>query len=228
MIIAKKVDGNGHIDILTLVNKYPKLCKEETNVFVFINKIFNQELKSVNTPKISAAVPIITETIGYTSNYKLNLSVPLLKYGIPKDYFIEIIASYFIINNHDGGEITIPIFPNEIVLDCEYGIKKHVEEERELLQKVAEGYEIIGKLYHIGLTEMAEDLREGIIRLEKMDIDGSIKFFRKAIEGFEKWVSDETLKSPNRVDAIKKYLKNLHDSVTHTQSMRNANCLNQP
>ena len=23
-------------------------------------------------------------------------------------------------------------------------------------------------------------------------------------------------------------LKNLHDSVTHTQSMRNANCLNQP
>lgn len=206
MIIAKKVNENGYIDISMLGNKYPKLCVEGTNVLIFANKIFNQELKIVNTPKISLEVSIAAETIGLIVYYKLNLSGLGLKYGIPKDYFIEVIASNFILNLPENKKIFVPIFPNEIVLDCDYGIEKKIKEERELLQKVAEGYEIIGKLYHIGLIQIAEDLREGIVRLEKTDIDGSIKFFRKAIEGFGKWVNPETLKSPNRVDAIKKYL----------------------
>jgi hypothetical protein len=206
MTIAKKVNENGYIDISMLGNKYPKLFIEGTKVLIFANRIFNQELKIVNMPKKSMEAPIFAETVGYTIYYKLNLLNLCLDYGIPKDYFIEVIASNFIVTIQGVERIFIPIFPNEIVLDCDYGIKKQVEEEMGLLQKTAEGYEIIGKLYHIGLTEIAEDLREGIIRSEKTDIDGSIKFFRKAIEGFKGWVNAETLKSPNRVEAIKKYL----------------------
>jgi hypothetical protein len=103
--------------------------------------------------------------------------------------------------------LLVPILPNEIVLDCDSGIERQVKEEVQLLQKVAESYEIIGKLYNKELIEIAEDLREGITRLERNDIDGSIKFFRKVLEGFEKWIDADTIKSPNRVEAIKKYLK---------------------
>lgn len=209
MIMAKKVNENGYIDILNLRNKYPKLCYESMKVLIFVNRIFNQEFKVVNTPKISIEAPIIIEKIGeYITNYRLDLSGIWLKYGVPKEYFIEAIASNFIIRiKEDGKTLMVPIFPNEIVSDCDYEIEKRIKEEVETLQKVGESYEIIGKLYYKGLIEIAEDLREGLIRTEKNDIDGSIKFFRKVVEGFGSWVNADTIKSPNRVEAINKFLK---------------------
>lgn len=208
MIMAKKVNENGCMDILNLRNKYPKLCYEGMNVLIFANRIFNQEFKVVNTPKISIEAPIITEKISdYIINYRLDLSGIWIKYGIPKDYFIEVIASNFVIRiKEDEKTLMVPIFPNEIVPDCDYGIEKRIKEDLETLQKVAESYEIVGKLYNKGLIEIAEDLREGLIRTEKNDIDGSIKFFRKVVEGFKGWVNTDTIKSSNRVEAINKFL----------------------
>ncbi|RLI62079.1 MAG: hypothetical protein DRO88_12245, partial [Promethearchaeia archaeon] len=67
----------------------------------------------------------------------------------------------------------------------------------------------------IGLMEIADDLRDGIVRSERGDIDGSIKFFRKVIEGFESWVNKDVVGSSNRIEALKKYLKKAYHLLSN-------------
>ena len=206
IIIAKQINESGHVDLQILKYKYPKICVEGINILVFINRIFNEKHKIVRAPQVAIEAPIIGEKSGSFRYPKLDLDTVMLKYGIPKGYYIEVIASNFITKTNEGTGM-IPIFPNEMILDCDYGISGIIKKEVEIIQKVAEVYEIIGKLYTVGMGQIADDLREAIIRLEKGDVDGSIKFFRKVIEGFKSRVSEDILKSSNRVDAYKNYLK---------------------
>ncbi|MCD6236372.1 MAG: hypothetical protein J7K13_00255 [Thermoplasmata archaeon] len=131
----------------------------------------------------------------------------MLKYGIPKGYCVELIITNFIIKSGDK-TVLIPVFPNEIIPDCDYGIREVIETDVKVLQEITETYEVIGKLHYLGLIDIAEDLREAEIRLEKGDIDGSIKFFRKTVEGLKKFVSKNKsiLESANRADALKDYI----------------------
>lgn len=50
-------------------------------------------------------------------------------------------------------------------------------------------------------------MREEIVKWEKGDINGSIKFFREVIKGFESWVNEDIIESSNCVEALKKFLK---------------------
>jgi len=214
MIIAKRINENGQIDIQKLRDKYPKFCVNDVNLLIFINRIFNEKYTVVRTPKITIEAPIVAENIGYVTYYRLNLFNIMAKYGIPKDYYIETIASNFVIKSQEQTTV-IPVFPNEIVLDCDYGIEDIIKKEIEYIQKVGETYEVIGKLHHVGLVKIADDLREAIIRSEKGDVDGSIKFFRKVIEGFESWVNEDVVGSSNRADVLKKYLKKAYHLLSN-------------
>lgn len=205
MVIAKQIDDNGHIDIFTLYHNYPKFCINGVNLLVTLNRVFNRDLKVTRIYKKSMEAPINIITAGGFDSYKLNLFDFMEKGGIPSGYYVEIIISNFIVRN-DRGTKMIPIFPNEIKLDCDSGVGEIINKEIENIRKVAEAYEHIGKLHQHGLINIADDLREAIIRSEKGDYDGSIKFYRKVIEGLKNWVNEDLLKSANRTDSIKKYL----------------------
>lgn len=214
MIIAKRINENGQIDIQKLRDKYPKFCVQDVDLLIFINRIFNEKYDVIRALKITIEAPVVAENIGFSTYYRLNLFNVMAKYGIPKDYYIEVVASNFI-SKDKTQTIMIPIFPNEIILDCDYGIEEIIRKEVENIRKISETYEIIGKLYHIGLMEIADDLRDGIVRSERGDIDGSIKFFRKVIEGFESWVNEDVVGSSNRVKALKKYLKKAYHLLSN-------------
>jgi len=78
-----------------------------------------------------------------------------------------------------------------------------------------EAYEAIGKLYHINLPNIASDLQEGIVRFNKGDIDGSIKFFRKVIEAFKLLINENNVGSSNRAEALKKYLNKTYHLLSN-------------
>lgn len=203
IIIAKRIDEKGFVNVQKLRGKYKKLCVDEAIILIFINRIFNEKYKVIKTLRILIEAPI-TNVGGIF--YKVNLFDIMMKYGIPEDYFVEFVATNFITKRNEEKLMT-PIFYNEMILDCDSGINKIIKEEVENIKKVVEAYEIIGKLHQIGLSEISNDLREGIVRFEKRDVDGSIKFFRRVVEGFEHWVNKDVVKSSNRLEALKIYLK---------------------
>lgn len=210
LLIARRIDENGKIDIHILHEKYPILCKAGVNLVIFISRIFNEEHKVIKTINLSTEVPIVTTGIFP----QIDLLDIMLKYGIPKDYYIEIIASNFV-THHNKEKVLVPIFPNEIFLDCDISIIEIIKEDMQLIQKIGESFELIGKLYHLGFTRIAEDLRNGLLRFEKRDIDGSIKFFRKVIEALQKLINQDIFESSNRMEAIKKYMTKAYHLISN-------------
>ena len=204
LAIVKPIDDKGDIDARKLHEKYSGFCQDGVSVMVFVNRIFNEEKRVVVTPKTSLDVPIKVLKGGYPE-YKINLFRLMEKYGIARLYYVELIATNFIIKRDDK-VVMIPIFPNEIILDCDYGIEVIIKKEIETLHKIGKSYEIIGILQHKDLPQIAEDMREAIIRFERQDYDGAIKFFRKVTEGFKKIADKSSIESENRTDALKKFL----------------------
>lgn len=62
------------------------------------------------------------------------------------------LASNFIIKNKT--QTIIPIFPNELIFDCDNEIEKIIEKEVEIIHKISETYEIIMKLHRVDLTKL--------------------------------------------------------------------------
>lgn len=212
IIIAKQINEEGQIDIRELGYKYPKFCVNGTNLLIFVNRIFNEECVVVMTPRIRLEALIVVED-GYP-HYKLDLLDIMKKYGIAKNYYVEVVATNFIIKEQKQ-LVMIPIFYNEIKVDCDYKIKDIIEKEIRYIQNVGETYEIIGKLHYLGLANIACDLQEAICRLEKRDVDGSIKFFRRVIEGFKSWVNEDVVGSPNRAEVVKNYLNKVYHLLSN-------------
>jgi len=150
MIIVKQINENGQVDIQKLKDKYPKFCTKGMNLLIFINRIFNEKCDVINTLKTTMEASIVAENIGYSTYYKLDLFNVMANYGIPKNYYIEAVASNFIMKYEN--QIIIPIFPNEIILDCDYKIEEIIKRDIEIIRKISETYEIIAKLHHVGLT----------------------------------------------------------------------------
>jgi hypothetical protein len=203
MIIVKPIDSEGKMEVQDLYNKYSFLMSSpDMKILCFINRVFNTQREVVLSPKSSVLADIIKPE-GY-QNSKLNL-ISLLNYGIACGYYVEVIATNFIFRD---GEATnfIPILPNEFVADCHYLIKDLIGEEIKLLKDVGHSYEIIGLLYQKKLGNIGDDFREAIIRFENHDYDGSIKFFRKVIEGFRTYVNGNIVVSKNRTDNLKDFI----------------------
>ena len=203
--MGKSINENGEITLQKLKQKYPNLCVEGVKVIAFINKVYNEDYKVVQLIKKSIEVPIKEYKEGYLFVTVLDLFGIMIKYGIPKGYYVELTITNFIIKSNNK-TILVPIFPNEIKLDCDYGIENVIKRDVESLKKVAEAYEIIGKLSHHNLGEISDDLMEAMIRLEKSDVDGAIKFFRKTIEGLRNIITKDIMKSENRAKELKDYL----------------------
>jgi hypothetical protein len=76
------------------------------------------------------------------------------------------------------------------------------------LRKISGSFETIGLLHQSGNNEITEDLTQGLLRFEKGDWEGAIKFFRKVVEAFRHIVQKEQPieGSKNRAQAIQDFL----------------------
>lgn len=143
---------------------------------------------------------------------KLDVTEFALYEGIPKNYFIEILATNFVyqyVDKNTGAKsiIELPIYPNELLMDVDdYGIKGKIQEDIEQLQRIGEEFTTIGSLYQLKLFEIANDLTEALLRFERNDFEGSIKFFRKVIEGLKNYIEGRPLVDKNRTKKFSKLL----------------------
>ena len=203
MIIVKPIDSEEKMEVQDLYYKYPVLMNTtDMKILCFINRVFNTQKEVVLTPKISVLASVVKPDA--YQNWKFNL-ISLLTLGIASGYYVEVIATNFVF--HDGGATNfIPFFPNELIADCHYSIKERIGDEIKLLKDVGHSYEIIGLLYQKKLGVIGDDFREAIIRFENHDYEGSIKFFRKVIEGFREYAKNNIVVSQNRTDNLKDFL----------------------
>ena len=177
MVIVKPINGLGEIIVSTLHDKYPLLLLPDTHVLCFINRIFNIEKEVILAPKISLKAEIIRSD--YYPHAKIALLPLMINYGIANGYFVEVIVTNIILK--DGGKI-VPIFPNELISDCDTSLKELIEKELKVIKNIGSSYELIGILHQKNLGVIADDFREGINRFEIHDYEGSLKFFRKVIK----------------------------------------------
>ena len=201
MIIVKPVDEKGCLNIQKLYEKYSIFLKEGTRVMCFFNRVFNENKKTVKKLNESIEAKFIENQY----HPKIDLMPMRKKHGVAKGYYAEIIASNIVLEE-EGKKIIVPVFPNEITLDCDYGIENVIKSEIEILKNVGRSYETIGLLHERGLEKIAEDFREAMVKLEESNYEGSINCFRKVIEGFKKYTKDHQIETKNRTDAIRDFL----------------------
>lgn len=209
-------DSKCLINVRCLDSPYPQFTINGMGIRCFLNRVFTEDGKRIVSQPRCTHVFKIYKPESYSTTM-LNLSKFALREGIPKNYFIETIAINFVYERKDEASgkretIEFPIYPREIKSDVDaYAptrIDEQIHSEIESLTKIGEAFETIGLLYQFGLHETASDLTEGLLRVERNDHEGAIKFFRKVVEGFRNHIKDQniTFISEKRTEEMKRFL----------------------
>jgi len=189
----------------------------KVHVRVYVSRFFNRDGDVVKEYKQLFLLPIEKKYSGYY----IDLTYFHVKEGVPVGYFVEVLVIGFITTLKDGKTIETPVFPNEFIVEKEFTVPSKisdlVEAEREALERVEKDVEVIGLLYTVGLPDVAADLIEALTRFYMSDYEGSIKFFRKVIEGIRKYAREKDVPgmSKNRQELLKEYLSKAYQLVSN-------------
>ena len=209
------------IDIDSLKIPYPQFVKDGTKVRCLINRIFIADTgKVVSQPRAMRIFDIFKPTYG---SPKLDISSYALPEGIPKGYYVEVLAINFVYEKIGEGEkqrtTEFPIYPGEtrddIPPSIPYQIRNEIKGGIEALRKVGEDFETIGSLHQAGLYEVAVDLAEGLLRVERNDHEGAVKFLRKVVEGLHQYIDGKVIGSANRTEEIGRFLKTSYSLMSN-------------
>ena len=177
----------------------------KVDVRVYLSRFFN---RNDNVVKEYKRLFLLSVRKKYTGYY-IDLTYFHVKEGIPVGYFVELLIIGFITTLKDGKTIETPVFPNEFIVLKGLGVPNKISDlvdaEKEALERVGKDVEVIGLLYTVGLTDVAADLVEALTRFYMSDYEGSIKFFRKVVEGIRGYVRENEVPgmSDNRQELLK-------------------------
>jgi len=152
---------------------------------------------------------IVAPVTGLITTYILDLTGVHLRYGIPIGYFLEILLISLIVKS-GSKQYEIPIYPDEfrysIPLSTPPKASNLVEGYARVLKELGGTYEVVSHLSAAGLQDIAADLLEGLRRFYSGDYEGSIKFFRKVVEGLRNTVEKTDVFEGNRKELLYQYL----------------------
>jgi len=198
-----------------IISKYPiafKAVEEGLGVSArtYLDRVYNTNGDIIKEYK--QMIILHVKKGSYTGEYLLDFTPFHLRDGIPIGYFIGLLLLSLIIKVKEGKKIEIPVLPNEFKTEVGYStpdrVKEFVKMEEYTLEKVGRDIEVIGLLYDIGLAHIAGDLTEALSRFYKGDYEGSIKFFRKVVEGLRNLVQSKKIMIVNekRTESLRQYL----------------------
>jgi hypothetical protein len=207
--------------------KYKHRCGFGTSVHCYFSRIFNEDYKLVNRPRIFCDLMLIGPTdgeYGDPTGVYVDMTDLAQRLSIPDGYILELLAMAFV-----AGQQVITIFPFETKVDAFSGISNEIEKERELLEKVSDVFEASSFLRSLGLQDIATELSDGHARFEQGDYDGAIKAYRKVVEGFKNFFqqkvageADQTKtyrnlidQSPNRTDKVVGFLAGAYSLLSN-------------
>jgi hypothetical protein len=180
----------------------------------YIYRIFNEEggvVKELN--KV-----IVAPITGVFPTYILDLAEVHLSYGIPIGYFIEVLLISLTVKI-ESKPFEIPIYPDEFRYlespSTPSKVSTLVKSNVDVLKELGSGYEVINLLGIAGLLGIASDLLGGLRRFYSGDYEGSIKFFRKVVEGLRNVVKETDVFEGNRKEFLYEYISKAYQLISN-------------
>lgn len=196
-----------------IVNRYAHRCSRGTAIHCYVSRIFNEKFEVVSRPRDFCKLDLVDASDGSKDSAQgvyLDLTNLADNLSIPDGYIVEILAMSFVYEKKEIG-----IFPFETRIDTFKEIQEQVEEELDTLRNISDVFEASSFLKNIGLENVSEELSNGYARFELGDYDGSIKAYRKAIEGFRNFLQKKTSKEGEQ----KVYKTLIDQSASRTENI---------
>ena len=199
---------------------YPSIFKlvdkgGNVKVRVYVVRAYNKEGEVIKEFRTMFSLTIIKKF-----NYYLDFTNIHLMEGIPIGCCMEILLINFVLE-FEKGSYEIPIFPNEFRRSISYyapeKAKNIVRTELNALRRIGEDLEVIGLLYRVGLHDIAGDITEALKRFYMSDFEGSIKFFRKVIEGLRNTLQSGNVVIVNdrRTEFLRQYMSKAYQLISN-------------
>ena len=149
--------------------------------------------------------------------YVLDLTEMHLDYGIPIGYFLEVLLISLIVKS-ESKRYGVVVYPDEFRYSMPPNIPQKVSNlvmgYAHVLRELGGMYEVVDLLSTVGLQEISADLWEGLVRFYDGDYEGSIKFFRKVVEGLRNIVKETDAIEGSRKDHLYEYLSKAYSLMS--------------
>jgi hypothetical protein len=180
---------------------------------VHVRGVFNEEGDVVKEVNENVEAPIIE----WKSNIYLDLTEMHFRYGIPIGYFLEVLL--ISLTAKSGlKQYRMVVYPNEFRYSMPPNIPQKVSNlvtgYAHVLRELGGMYEVVDLLSTVGLQEISADLWEGLVRFYSGDYEGSIKFFRKVVEGLRNIVKEADAIEEGRKERLHRYLSGAYDLIS--------------
>ncbi len=182
-----------------------------------IYRVFNEKGDVVKEFNKDIVAPVAGLS-GFYTTYILDLTEVHLGYGIPIGYFLEVLLISLTVKSGSKQFETL-IYPDELkYLESSSppsNVSTLVKSNVNVLKELGNTYEVIGHLSVAGLQDIAADLLEGLRRFYSSDYEGSIKFFRKVVEGLRNVVKGTDVFEGNRKEFLYEYLSKAYQLISN-------------
>ncbi len=182
-----------------------------------IYRVFNEEGDVVKEFNKDIVAPVAGLS-GLFPTYILDLTEVHLGYGIPIGYFLEVLLISLTVKSGSKQFETL-IYPDELkyleLSSPPSNVSTLVKSNVNVLKELGSTYEVIGHLSVAGLQDIATDLLEGLRRFYSSDYEGSIKFFRKVVEGLRNVIKGTDVFEGNRKEFLYEYLSKAYQLISN-------------
>jgi hypothetical protein len=156
---------------------------------IFLSRVFNDEASCTCEPRKFAIVEVLypydyNASQRVYKGYFIDVHKLATELSIADGYFMEILAISWI-DSVNGQKI---VFPNETKVDGEKEIENAIKQRYSSLSKISAVSQSNSILSSFGLKAVVDELSAGYADFEKGDTDGTIKHYRKVIEGYKNFL----------------------------------------
>jgi hypothetical protein len=191
---------------------------------VYIGRLFNEdgevvkEVNSVVTVDVKDCSTFHPKTLTFFPGYCIDLTGLARKLELPLKYYLEILLFTLIVKTGSPEQREYLVYPYEFRYNLNGvpdKIRVFVESYAPSLKKAAGSVELSVILAKIGLEGLSGDLVEGLKRFYSGDYEGSIKFFRKVVEGLRNYVREKPVFGSKRDKLLHDYLSKAFQLISN-------------
>ncbi len=183
-------------------------------VRVHVSRVFNEEGNVVK--EVNENLVVKLEMKMKFTTYVLDLTEMHLRYSIPIGYFLEVLLISLIVKS-GSKQYEMLVYPDEFKYSISPFLPQKVSNLVESYARVLRermDYEVVVLLSTVGLQDISADLWEGLVRYYGNDYEGSIKFFRKVVEGLRKIANKTDVIEEGRKERLHRYLSSAYDLIS--------------
>jgi hypothetical protein len=202
--------------------KGDSLEKPPVQARIYIGRVFNEngevviEVNSVATVNVEHCPSWFSH--GLVTEYCVDLTELARKFNLSLNYYLEILLFSLMGRTGSLEQREYVVYPYEFRYNFNGvpdKIRVFVESYASSLKKAAGFLELPIILAEIGLEGLSADLVEGLKRFYGGDYEGSIKFFRKVVEGLRNYVREKLVFGSKRDGLLYDYLSKAFQLISN-------------